>query len=116
MNKLEIDNLDLIIKACYSHVCLNGSDLKQFINIPKQRKLFYPLKAKGDFFNKKGFFNNGRTACWTDHSIPEGHVKIANKIPTNASQSSTEWSDLFSFKEQGGANKIAKMMKLIAFW
>lgn len=116
MNKLEINNLDLIIQARYSHLCLNGTDLKQFTNIPKQNKLFYPLKAKGEFFCKKGFFNNGKTACWTDWSVPEGHVKIANKIPSSTSQNSLEWSDLFSFRETDSVNKIAKMMKLIAFW
>lgn len=113
MNKIEIENLDLLIKTQYAHICINPFNLNQFLNIPWQEKLFYRLRSK-ELYDKKGFFNNGKTACWTNMSLPSGYIKIATQIPT--SSDGNIWSDPFSFGEPDSVIKISKMMKLKAFW
>jgi len=115
MNLAQIDNLRNLINAGYPHICLNENDFRQFMNIPWEAKRFYPLRAKGSWYEKKGFFHNGKTTVWASLGMKTNHIRIADKeIPTLSH--GANWSMDFSFEEPGSANIIQRMMKLKAFW
>jgi hypothetical protein len=114
MNKQEIDNLDEIIRLSYTHICIHPGDFRQFLNIPEQEKKFYEIKDRSAY-DKKGFFNGGKTMVWTSYIIKPLHVKIAGKkVPTSGD--GDMWSDEFSFAEEGSVLKIYRTMKLKMFW
>ncbi len=115
MNKIEIANLDQIIKLGYSQLCLNYSDIRQFTNIPEQNKNFYPFRGRGNMFQKQGFFNGGQTTIWFAYEMEYGHIKIIdNRIPTKVHGEA--WSEVFSFQKEDSVHLIERMMKLKAFW
>lgn len=115
MNLVQIENLRTIINLEYPHICVNESDFQQFLNIPWERKRFYPFRSRGGWYDKKGFFHNGKTTVWASLSMKQNHIRIADKeIPTLSH--GANWSIDFSFEEPGGANVIQRMMKLKAFW
>ncbi len=115
MNLVQIENLRTIINLQYPHICVNESDFKQFMNIPWEAKRFYPIRTRGGWYDKKGFFHNGKTTVWANGGMKQNHIKIADKeIPTLSS--GAYWSKDFSFEEEGSANIIQRMMKLKAFW
>ncbi|MGI0058154.1 MAG: hypothetical protein ACREBJ_00160 [Nitrosotalea sp.] len=115
MNIVQIENLRTIVDLQYPHICVNFDDLKQFLNIPQEWKSFYAFKVRGNWYEKKGFFHNGKTTVWATTGIKQNHIRIANKeIPTLAN--GANWSHDFSFEKEGGANIIQRMMKLKAFW
>lgn len=115
MNLIQIENLREIINLQYPHICVNEFDFKQFLNIPWEVKRFYPLRGRGKWYEKKGFFHNGKTAVWATLGMKQNHIKIADKeIPTLSS--GAYWSRDFSFEENGSANIIQRMMRLKAFW
>lgn len=116
MKKLQIENLKALIDLEYPHICLNLYDYNQFIQIPWEAKRFYPMKYnRGNWYDKKGFFHNGKTAVWATLGIKPNHIRIADKeIPTLAT--GAYWSQEFSFENEGSPNLIRKMMKLKAFW
>ena len=115
MNLVQIENLRTIINLQYPHICVNESDFKQFMNIPWEVKRFYPIRTRGGWYDKKGFFHNGKTTVWANGGMKQNHIKIADKeIPTLSS--GAYWSKDFSFEEEGSANVIQRMMKLKAFW
>lgn len=136
MNKQEIDNLTLILKEGYSHICVNPGDLNIFLNVPIQKKNFYPcINRAARLIGKRGFFNGGKTTMWVDWTINMGHLKIAIQPPyelTTKDDPYSEnanpklymgpanitkgWSDPMSYRELDSVVKIQKMMKLRAFW
>ena len=101
----------------FSNICLNHSDINQFVGIPWQGRKFYPAHFKykqGTVEGgKRGFFNNGNTIIWDDWQMKPGHLKIAPGQPTDLVKG---WSDTWSFEEEGAALRIYKYMKLKAFW
>lgn len=115
MNKLEIDNLKLLVRSNFGHICLNPDDLKQFRNIPWEERNFYPCKDKR-LYDKKGFYKNGNLTMtiWTSHIVSPSHIKISDKFP--GSGFDTVWSDQFFFGEENSVVKISKIMKLKVFW
>jgi hypothetical protein len=115
MNIIQIENLRTIIDLQYPHICLNDADISQFLNIPWERKRFYPLRTRGGWYDKKGFFHNGHTTVWANPRMKQNHIKIADKeVPTISE--GAYWSIDFSFEEKGSADVIRRMMKLKAFW
>lgn len=111
----QIENLRTIINMQYPHICVSEYDFQQFMNIPWERKRFYPLRARGSWYDKKGFFHNGKTTVWASLSMKQNHIRIADKeIPTLSH--GANWSIDFSFEEPGSAKVIQRMMKLKAFW
>lgn len=117
MNKLQINNLRTLIDNGYPHICVNIYDLQQFLNIPWEAKRYYPMSKyrRGNWYDKHGFFNNGKTTVWATLSMKPNHIKIADKeTPTVAN--GAYWSMEFSFENEGSPNIIRKMMKLKAFW
>jgi hypothetical protein len=85
------------------------------MNIPWEAKRFYPIKGRGNWYEKKGFFHNGGTAVWATLGMKQNHIKIADReIPTLTN--GAYWSQDFSFEETGSADVIRRMMKLKAFW
>jgi len=115
MKKRQIDNLRELINMEYPHICLNTNDFQQFIQIPWEAKRFYPMRGRGNWYEKRGFFHNGKTAVWATLGMKPNHIKIADKeIPTLSS--GAYWSQEFSFEEEGSPRIIQKMMKLKAFW
>jgi hypothetical protein len=73
------------------------------------------MRSRGGWYDKKGFFHNGKTTVWANASMKPNHVKIADKeIPTLSM--GAYWSRDFSFEEPGSADVIRRMMKLKAFW
>ena len=115
MNLIQIENLRLIIDLQYPHICLHPDDLVQFTNIPWESKRFYPLKGRGNWWEKKGFFHNGKTTVWATLGMKRNRVKIADKeIPTLTH--GAYWSTDFSFEEEDGGRLVQRMMKLKAFW
>lgn len=115
MRKQQIDNLKELIDMEYPHICLSYEDFQQFIQIPWEAKRFYPMRGKGQWYEKKGFFHNGKTTVWATHGMQRNHIKIADKeIPTLAS--GAYWSKEFSFEEASSPKVIQKMMQLKAFW
>jgi len=114
MKQLEIDNLSKIIKLEYPHICLHPFDLMTFTNIPVYNKGYYPITyRRGTIYGKKGWFNNGRTTCWSEYTVKPGHIKIANTMPTD---SSTGWYPEMSFQEPDSVDKIIRLLRLKAFW
>src|SRR5579864_6254445 len=98
MNIIQIENLRTIINLEYPHICLNEADFKQFLNIPWEAKGFYPMRTKGNWYEKKGFFHNGKTTVWASLGMKQNHLKIADKeIPILTS--GANWSQDFSFEE-----------------
>ena len=59
-----------------------------------------------------GFFH-GRNAAWIDHNLQSGYIKISNKLPDG---NNNVWSEEFDFRNENSISKIAKTMKLKAFW
>jgi hypothetical protein len=115
MNIIQIESLRTIINLQYPHICLNENDFKQFMNIPWEAKRFYPIRGKGTWYEKKGFFHNGKTTVWASIGMKQNHIKIADKeIPTLTH--GAYWSKDFSFEEKDSANIIQRMMRLKAFW
>jgi hypothetical protein len=99
----------------YPHICLSESDFQQFMNIPWEAKRFYPFRARGSLYDKKGFFHNGKTTVWASHGMKQNHIRIADKeIPTLSH--GANWSIDLSFEDSDGANVVQRMMKLKAFW
>ena len=131
MNKQEIDNLALIVKEQYAHICVHPNDLIMFLNVPIQKKNYYEcINRAARLIGKKGFTNGGKTTIWTDWVCPYGHVKIATKQPYDMSvdapvipsiyagpSSLTKgWSEPMSYQKPDSVVVIQKMMKLKAFW
>ena len=122
MNKLEIDNLRQLVGMKYAHICLASWDLQQFTNIPDINKVFYPFRGRGEFWEKRGFFNGGATTVWFSHSVEHGHIKIIDRAPPESDILWTSgnahrlWSKPFSFKESNSVHFIKRMMNLKAFW
>jgi hypothetical protein len=128
MNLIQIENLRTIIDAEYPHICLNQNDCTQFINIPWEAKRFYKFKSYNslnqNWWDKKGFFHNGKTTIWavspfifgpSRNQLLHNELRIADKeIPVEAG--GTHWSPNFSFQNEGDASRIMKIMKLKAFW
>lgn len=115
MNKQEIDNLDEIVKLEYRHICLSNLDFIQFTNIPWQAKNFYRCYDKiARFAGKRGFFNGGRTLCWTSGLVLPGHIKISTAQAIHDTEKG--WSDIMSFQAEDAPLQIYKFMKLKAFW
>jgi hypothetical protein len=125
MDLIQINELRELISLQYPHICLNQSDLTQFLNIPWEAKEFYPMnKYRRQFYEKIGFFHNGKTTVWavsnygwaqSTHKISLNHIRIADKeIPTIPG--GAYWSKDFSFEKAGDANRIMRMMKMKAFW
>ncbi len=125
MKLIQINELRQLVNMQYPHICLSSYDFIQFLNIPEEAKRFYPMnKYRRQFFEKQGFFHNGKTTVWavTDypymkstHRIPPNHIRIADKeIPTLPG--GAHWSKDFSFEEVGSANRIMRVMRLKAFW
>lgn len=115
MRKLQIENLKEIIDMGYPHICVNADDFRQFIQIPWEAQRFYPMRGRGNWYEKKGFFHNGKTAIWATTGMPRNHIKIADK-ETPTLSSGAYWSQNFSFEEAESPRLIQKMMKLKAFW
>lgn len=123
MNPMVICNLRKILDMQYAHICLSSIDLQHFTNIPDINKMWYPFKGRGQFWEKRGFFNGGKTTVWFHHGMKPGHIKIIDRIPKDDPQYVYEggpgcrhWSDQFSLYEPSGANIVQRMMKLKAFW
>jgi hypothetical protein len=133
MNKQEIDNLTLIVKEQYAHICVHPNDLSMFLNVPIQKKNYYEcINRAARLIGKKGFLNGGKTTIWTDWACPYGHVKIATKQPYEMtieapslpptlvyygpSSLTKGWSDPMSYREPDSVLRIQKLMKLKAFW
>lgn len=115
MNLLQINNLRQIVDCRYPHICLNREDLNQFLNIPWEKERFYPFDGKGEWWDKKGFFHNGKTSVWSCMAVARNNIQIADSgIPL--APLGKYWSREFSFAEEGSPEKIQKMMKLKAFW
>jgi hypothetical protein len=115
MNLIQIENLRTLIDLQYPHICIYELDFRQFMNIPWEAKRFYPLRTRGGWYEKKGFFHNGKTTVWANLYIKQNHIKIADKeIPTITT--GANWTKDFSFEEAGSADVIRRMMKLKAFW
>lgn len=115
MNLIQIENLRKIIDTQYPHICLSEDDFKQFMNIPWEQNRFYPMRSRGSWYDKKGFFHNGKTAVWASRGMKQNHIRIADK-ETPTSSNGNNWSNDFSFEEPGSADIIQRMMKLKAFW
>jgi len=115
MKKLQIDNLRALIELRYPHICLHEDDINQFLNIPWEFKKFYPMRGRGTWYEKKGFFHNGQVTIWANRLIKPNHIKIANSEAPKLS-SGNNWSQEFSFEEEGSVEIIQRMMKLKAFW
>lgn len=114
MDLVQIANLRTIIDLQYPHICINELDFRQFMNIPWEAKRFYPVRYRS-WYDKKGFFHNGKTTVWANLSMKQNYVKIADKeIPTISS--GARWSDSFSFETEEQTRIIPRMMKLKAFW
>jgi|SRR5271166_2352332 len=125
MDLIQINELRELVNLQYPHICLYDGDLTQFLNIPGEAKRFYPMdKYRRQFYDKRGFFHNGKTTVWAvfnyaythpSYKIPPNHIRIADKeipiLPGGAN-----WSTDFSFEEEGSADRIKRVMKLKAFW
>ena len=115
MNLAQIENLRTLIDLKYPHMCFNEDDLKQFLNIPWEAKKFYPMRGRSGWYDKKGFFHNGKVTIWANRLVKPNHVRIADKeIPTLST--GANWSQEFSFENVGNVSVIQRMMKLKAFW
>ena len=117
MKKTAIDNLDTIIKTGYKYICLSHDDFAQFLNIPWQQQLWYPTKdwmAHG----KQGWFQTkkGMVMVWSSYIQEKDHIKISeDRLPTD-SDSNKIWSDPSHFGDIDGAERVARILKLKAFW
>lgn len=117
MKKTAIDNLNIIIQSGYKYICLSRDDLGQFLNIPWQKKIWYPTKDYA-VFGKQGWFQtkNGMVMVWQSFSLEKDHIKISEeKLPTD-SEGNKIWSDPIHFGDATGAERVAKILKLKAFW
>lgn len=119
---LAIGNLRQIIGMEYAHIRLNPSDLRQIINVPDIRKAYYPFRGRGDFWEKCGFINGGKTTVWHGHEMKPGHIKIIDRAPAESNilwtsgNASRLWSKEFPFEESNSVRFIQRMMNLKAFW
>lgn len=129
MNLIQINELRELVNFGYPHICLNDNDLAQFLNIPWEAKRFYKMTfykgVSSKWFEKRGFFDGGKTTVWATHAYPWGggsadpvppnHIRIADKEIPQA-PNGAYWSKNFSFEEEGSSGRIMRMMKLKAFW
>lgn len=123
MNSMVIHNLRKILELEYAHICLSSYDLQHFTNILDINKMWYPFRGRGQFWEKRGFFNSGKTTVWFNHAMKLGHIKVIDRIPRDDPQyvysggsDCRRWSDQFSLYEPGDAKLVQRMMKLKAFW
>ena len=122
MNQLEINNLKEVLNLGYPHVKLYYEDLRQIVEVPSIKKVFYKNK-RGSI---QGFLNGGKTTIWHEFAGGSGYIRFALRMPIEMieipvfgkiqKEIDGIWSEPFSFKEIGSPLAIYKHMKFKAFW